>query len=27
VRFANDTLIGDFKWGIPELEQRKDVYR
>jgi len=27
VRFANGTLIGDFKWGIPEMEQRKDVYR
>lgn len=27
VRFANDTLIGDFKWGIQEMEQRKDVYR
>jgi hypothetical protein len=27
VRFANGTLIGDFKWGIPEMEQRKNVYR
>lgn len=27
VRFANGTLIGDFKWGIPETEQRKNVYR
>jgi hypothetical protein len=27
VRFANGTLIGDFKWGIAETEQRKDVYR
>ena len=27
VRFANGTLIGDFIWGIPEMEQRKDVYR
>ena len=27
VRFANGTLIGDFTWGIPEMEQRNDVYR
>ena len=27
VRFADGTLTGDFKWGIPEMEQRKDVYR
>lgn len=27
VRFANGTLIGDFKWGIPEVEQRQDVCR
>jgi len=27
VRFANGTMIGDFKWGILELEQRKDFYR
>jgi hypothetical protein len=27
VRFANGTLIGDFKWGISEMEQRENVYR
>jgi hypothetical protein len=27
VRFANGTFIGDFKWGIPEMEQRQNVYR
>jgi hypothetical protein len=27
VRSANGTLIGDVKWGIPENEERKDVYR
>jgi hypothetical protein len=27
VRFANGTLIGDVKWGIPENEERKDVHR
>lgn len=27
VRFANGTIISDVKWGIPETEDRKNLYR
>jgi hypothetical protein len=27
VRLANGTLLEEIKWGIPETEERKDVYR